>query len=292
MHVLTTLFALSGALVAVDPTGSARDIEVGNVLLASIEQVEVPAGEAGVLAKVHVREGQIVEENDPLAQIDDMEARLIAKQMEAELKIARRQSENDVEIRYARKNAEVAEAELQRALDSVATFPGSVSQSEIDRLQLAAQRSVLGVEQAEFDVEILKLTAEQKQAEYDIALRGQERRKVVTPIAGMIVQVNARRGEWVKPGEPVIRVLRVDRLWAEGFLHANRDDGTLTGRPVRLAIDLPGRPDAEFTGRVVFVSPEVNPVNHQVRIRAEIENRGLLLRPGLQAKLTITAETN
>jgi hypothetical protein len=37
----------------------------------------------------------------------------------------------------------------------------------------------------------------------------------------------------------------------------------------------------------VFVSPEVNPVNGQVRVWAEVENRGLLLRPGLQAALTI-----
>jgi macrolide-specific efflux system membrane fusion protein len=38
---------------------------------------------------------------------------------------------------------------------------------------------------------------------------------------------------------------------------------------------------------VVFVSPEVDPVNGQVRIWAEIDNKSLVLRPGLQGALLI-----
>ena len=45
----------------------------------------------------------------------------------------------------------------------------------------------------------------------------------------------------------------------------------------------------EVTGKVTFVSPEVDPVNHQVRVWAEVDNTELVLRPGLAAEMTIDA---
>ena len=61
----------------------------------------------------------------------------------------------------------------------------------------------------------------------------------------------------------------------------------LTGQRATFVVNLPGRPQAEFEGEIVFVSPEVNPVNGEVRIWAEIENKDRLLRPGLQGTLAI-----
>jgi len=82
-------------------------------------------------------------------------------------------------------------------------------------------------------------------------------------------------------------VLRVDRLRVEGLVLAKELTGDLVGRRVTLTVDLPGRPAAEFEGAMVFVSPEVNPVNSQVRVWAEVDNKKLLLRPGLRGNLTI-----
>jgi macrolide-specific efflux system membrane fusion protein len=56
---------------------------------------------------------------------------------------------------------------------------------------------------------------------------------------------------------------------------------------VRIEVPLPGQPPVQVDGRVVFVSPEVQPVNSQVRFWAEFDNENLRLRPGLTASLTI-----
>jgi multidrug efflux pump subunit AcrA (membrane-fusion protein) len=65
-----------------------------------------------------------------------------------------------------------------------------------------------------------------------------------------------------------------------------------------LALDLPRRGKAEFPGKIVFVSPEINPVNGQVRIWAEVDNKDGILKPGLRTRMTLvpapkkdTAET-
>jgi macrolide-specific efflux system membrane fusion protein len=45
----------------------------------------------------------------------------------------------------------------------------------------------------------------------------------------------------------------------------------------------------EFSGKVIFVDPEIDPINAQVRIWAEVDNQGLRLRPGMRAKMTLAA---
>ena len=79
----------------------------------------------------------------------------------------------------------------------------------------------------------------------------------------------------------------LDRLRAEGFVPARELGENLAGRPVVLTVDLPGKPGAQFPGKLTFVSPEINAVNGQVRVWAEIENTGMELRPGNQAAMSI-----
>jgi multidrug efflux pump subunit AcrA (membrane-fusion protein) len=43
-----------------------------------------------------------------------------------------------------------------------------------------------------------------------------------------------------------------------------------------------------FAGKIVFVSPEVDPITGQVRIWAEIDNRDGRLRPGQPAQMVVS----
>jgi multidrug efflux pump subunit AcrA (membrane-fusion protein) len=56
---------------------------------------------------------------------------------------------------------------------------------------------------------------------------------------------------------------------------------------VRLSVDLPDAPGTVFPGKIVFLDPEIDPVNAQVRIWAEVENTGLQLRPGMRASMKL-----
>jgi multidrug efflux pump subunit AcrA (membrane-fusion protein) len=100
--------------------------------------------------------------------------------------------------------------------------------------------------------------------------------------------VHRRAGEWVAPGETLVRIVRIDRLRAEGFIDAALAEVDLVGAEARLAITSAGGEKRVFAGVVVFVSPEIDPVNGQVKIWAEIENRSLALRPGLRGELTVS----
>jgi len=262
-------------------------LPAAEVLVRLIDEVDVPARVPGVVRKVAVREGQAVAEGSVVAWIDDAEARFARRQAELELQLARDQAKNDVRVRYATKSLEVARAELARAVESEKKYRKSVSQSELEELRLAAERARLEIEQAEWEMEVASASCQVKANDLAAARWQLERHQIVAPLAGVIAQIYRKPGEWVVPGDKVLRIVRVDRLRAEGFLHARDADGSLVGRRVSLSVQLQEDARTTFAGQIVFISSEVDPVNGQVRVWAEVDNRQGKLRPGLRGVLTI-----
>lgn len=280
------LVCLAGVVGRQDASAE-RTLTVDSVLVALIDEVQTPAQAEGALVSLTVREGDAVTAGQELGRIDDLDARSAAKQFELEADVARREAENDLKVRFAHKNAEVARAELRRAEESVKQFSRAVSGSEIDRLRLTAERTELEILQADHEFAAAKLNHGIKRNAYEFALEALARRAIAAPIDGVVVQVNRRQGEWVKPGDTVLRIVRIDRLRTEGFLLHHELAADPTGRSVTLTVDLPGRKQARYPGKVAFVSPEVNAVNGQVRFWAEIDNQDGKLRPGVKGRLVI-----
>ena len=290
---LSTISALSLAgncrVVLADEksTGSAV-LRIDSVLVSLIEQVEVPAREVGQLNKMLVKEGTTVKKGEILAQIEDSESLLLLQQARLEYQMSQLKAENDINIRFARKSHEVAVAELRRAEDSIKKYPKSISKTELDRLKLTAEKAELEIEQATEEARTSKLESRFKQNSESIASLAVQKRKVIAPISGMVVQIMTKNGEWVRPGDTVLRLLRLDRLRAEGLVNASRLQGKiLKNRPVILIVNPGTKQESEFQGKISFVSPEINPVNHQTRVWAEIENPDLKLKPGMSASLII-----
>ncbi|MEX2142800.1 MAG: efflux RND transporter periplasmic adaptor subunit [Pirellulales bacterium] len=280
------------ACMCVRHVNAGQALRVENVLLTLIEEVELPAKEPGAMAELAVREGDVVEPGRQLALIEDDEARMAASKAEGELAIARTKAENDVAVRFARKAQEVAAAEYRRAQESVEKFHKSVSATEMDQLRLTTEKSLLEIEQAELEQSITRLTMRQKEAELESAQLKLKRHRLTAPFAGMVVQIKKHRGEWLNPGDSVLRLVRLDRLRVEAFVPARDFAAHLEGRRATLIIDAPRTGPAQFEGTVVFVSPEVDPVNGQVRLWAEVDNEQLLLRPGQPATLIIEADSS
>jgi len=284
---LSVFLAVVGGLMGSPP--DTAPIEVTEALVTLIEQRAVPAREAGVLSEVKVREGDLVTADQELAQLDDSHPQLVKKKAAIELDIARVEAHSDVKVRFATKSTEVAKAELKRASESTEKYKRSVSATELDRLRLESERAALQIEQAEQEQTAAKFTEQLKQNEVDFAAWNIDQMKIRSPLAGVVVEVSSHPGEWVEPGETVFRILRMDRLRVEAFLDSANAPDSLIGRPVTLSVDLPGKPRKEFTGKVVFVSPEIDPVNGQTRVWAEVENKHLVLRPGQHGSLRIDA---
>jgi RND family efflux transporter MFP subunit len=294
--IVTVTFSVLAVASVVTASGNDSDlpspaasISVDSVVLRLLEEAEVPAQEAGVVTSVAVREGQRVKRDELLAQIDDEVARLAAEAVEAQYDIARAKAANDVRRRFAKKSLEVSQAELRRSMESIERFAKSVSQSQLDVEQLTVEKNQLEAEQAEHEHEVATLEMKAQENELTAARAQVARRRIAAPFNGVVVQIYVRRGEWVEPGQKALRVINIDRLKAEGFVPAASTVADLSGKSVSLEVE--GlTATVPVSGTVLFVSPEVDPINGQVRVWAEIDNRQGKLRPGQPARMVIQSE--
>ena len=99
---------------------------------------------------------------------------------------------------------------------------------------------MLGIEKAKEEHDAAGLTAKAKAAEAKAAEIGVERRILRAPFDGVVLKVKKHVGEWVAAGEPVVEIIRVDRLSIRGGLHADQwPPADIEGRKVTVEVLLP-----------------------------------------------------
>ncbi len=284
-----TLFAATALLFVTSLSYAAEpeEFKLEKVVITVMEQLEVPAQAEGSLSRVDVKEGDVLQQGDAIARIRDDDAKLEIARQRINLENAIALAENTVAIRLAKKERERAHAELSRAERWGKKVKDAVSKSEIERLQLALDKAELDIEQATEDLKTAQRAVDAHKNEVSRAENLLLKRSIRSPVRGVVVHVAKHRGSWVKPGDAVVRVLRLDRLRVEAILPREMLLKPLKGSRVVVSIDLPDRGTGEYEGRIVFVRPELNPLNNQIRVWAEIENDELLLRPGLSGSMTI-----
>jgi multidrug resistance efflux pump len=282
-----TLF-LTGLLF----TGIARaEIVVTDCYVSSLDDVDVPAEAQGVIRKLLVNDGFAVKEGQSLANIDDRAAKVNEALAVIELEKSQEQAANDVRIRYAKEDAKVSQAELDAAIEANSLRPGAFGATEMRKMELQLSRSTLGIEQAEMDQKELDHTVRSNKAKLEAAKDEIERRDITAPFDGVVAEIRIHKGEWVNPGDAVLRLVQMDRLSIDGFLNIHKDRGKVRkGMKVVATVDSGGGNKEEAEGVISFISPLVQ-AGGEYRIRAEVSNSQKngqwVLRPGLPATFRI-----
>jgi multidrug efflux pump subunit AcrA (membrane-fusion protein) len=256
-----------------------------------IGDVKVPARAAGIVEGLEVREGRTVKAEEHLAQISNRRAMLDLEVASRQHDLAKAQAENDVDLRYSSAQADVSNAEAEEAKAANRISAGAVAATEVRRLELAHKRAKLAVEQASVERKVAGLTHKVRAAELDKARHEVEERRVAAPFTGEVVQLLRQPGEWVQAGEPVLRLIRMDRLRVEGFVDASQfGDAELVDCEVRVAVERHRGKRADFKGKIVFVNPIIE-ASGNYRVWAEVENHQeesrWVLRPGMETKMTV-----
>lgn len=299
MHVLLP-FLIVPALAQTGPLPppaetAGREALIPSCLVSLDADVQVPALESGPLVEVLVREGDYVQAKSLMARIDDEQPQLQRFAAERELRAALAQAEDDIAIRFAQAALEVSAAELQRSLDiNRRAGQQTISEAEINKQRLEKHRNELQIDRSRLEQRVAILTAEVKEAEVKASEASIGRRRIVAPLDGLVADVLRQKGEWVNAGDPVLRILRMDRLRVEGFLDGARyNPADVARRPARVTFTLAGGRRVELPGQIVFVNPEVQAGNKH-RVRALVQNRQeqgeWLLRPGMNVEMSIAVQ--
>jgi multidrug resistance efflux pump len=278
------------APIAVGSPGLNGDCRLEHVTISSDHDAVISAEVEGTLTRLPIKEGMRVEAKQLLATIDDRQALAALEVADLTHKAAVEKANDTIEQVFAEKSKEFAHADLEKDMQANSRSPASVTAIQIEQKKLALQKASLQIDKALKDRTIAMKEADAKGAERKAAEIAVERRTVRAPFAGEVQQVNQREGQWVNPGDPVLRLVQFDTLRADGFVKAiDFDPVELAGRKVTITVHLARGRTATATGRVAFVSQILIGENYQVRAEFANQRDGQfwLIRPGLDADMTI-----
>jgi multidrug efflux pump subunit AcrA (membrane-fusion protein) len=297
-HMNTTAAVLASLLLlgpqAAQPPKSqnAADRRLDKFVVALIEDVKVPAREPGVLVALNAKKGQVVRKDDVLGHIDDSDTQIRKLIADSELKAAQAQAASDANVKAAEKTIEVALAEYEGDLKIKERSENAVSEFEIRRTKLTHERSVFQAETARVEYEVAQHTLGKAAAQLQAVENEITRRLITSPVDGVVVDKYLHMGEWAQAGEPVYRIVQMDRLRVEGMLRAaDYLPEEVAGNPVRIIVTTSEGHREEFEGTIEFVSPVVDP-SGEFLIHADFDNPRKpngqwRVRPGLDAEIVI-----
>lgn len=234
-------------------------INVTGTLAARREMPVGIAGEGGQVVSVLVDAGQWVRQGQVLAVID----RSVQIQQ---------QSSQAAQIKVARANADLAEANLQRALKLV--DKGFVSKADIDRLRAQRDSAVAQVSVAGAQLGVLQAQS--------------RRLNVVAPAAGLVLERRVEPGQIVSGGSGTLFRLAKG---GEMELRAQLGETDLAALAPGIAAEVvPVGADKVFVGQIWQVSPVIDPATRQGTARIALAYAPEL-RPGGFASVTIKSGT-
>jgi cobalt-zinc-cadmium efflux system membrane fusion protein len=110
---------------------------------------------------------------------------------------------------------------------------------------------------------------------------------IVAPIGGVVIDRALGPGQFVAAGaaSPVFTVADLSSVWLLAQVPEAESVAVQRGQPLEVRVlAFPGR---KFSARVAAVAGTVDPATHRVAVRAEIDNRELLLKPEMFASFRI-----
>ncbi len=264
-------------------------ITVDNAQIVSVHKIQVAAQADGIIAELLADEGRTVKKGDSLLIIDDRVARAEVAVAKKEFEAAEKQAKQTAEVEYAKKASEVSDAEYS---DIFRLYnQGSATYSEARRKQLEKERARLGIDVAQVKHEQEILTAEVNDEKVKAAEVRLELYKVLAPYDGVVVQRLRDQGEWIRSGEPILRLVHLNEMKVEAFVPTDGINvAQLEGATMKIAVRISSQNVANYDAKVEYVSPEIESRN--IRVSTRIQNQMLggawLLRDGMIASIEIT----
>jgi len=105
------------------------------------------------------------------------------------------------------------------------------------------------------------------------------------PAGGIVVEKNVVEGARISPGTDLFRIADLSRVWVDAEVFEK--DLALVGEGQHAAIRFEAYPGETFHGSVSYVYPTVSQDTRTGRVRLELSNPGLRIKPGMYAEVEI-----
>lgn len=123
------------------------------------------------------------------------------------------------------------------------------------------------------------------QLQHDIAVEQLERRKIRSPIDGLVVEKKKEAGEAVDENEAVFHIVDISRVYLQVFVDASIALELKTGQAVTLRF--PDYLENERKGTIDFIDPRIDGASGLVRIKVLVDNTDRKLIAGMRGKVML-----
>ncbi len=297
-------------------SGGSQTLVIENCTVRFVNKSTYATARPGIIAELPFEEGDRVEPGNLVVRLRDEVAL-------TNLKLRQQQADMETPILIAKQDRTATEMELKDKLNANRIFrttfgnetdPPPFPKSEIERLKIIGEAKKLQVQQAQEELALSQVAAEQAEAELQTY-------RVHAKFTGMVTRLEKHVGEAVNLGDEIITIVDTSRVRVEGKLPYADARRLQVGDPVRVQLVFPEdrsflfpddrgaeldrlisptekRPararlpeESEvFAGHVGFIDVEsvsdLGLVN-EVRIWAEVRNRDNILLEGLPAVMKV-----
>ncbi|MEO7156795.1 MAG: efflux RND transporter periplasmic adaptor subunit [Vicinamibacterales bacterium] len=244
---------------------------VGNLIGEAT--VDVVPRVAGRLDTVNVKLGDRVTKGQLLAKVEDREVREQVNQSQANLEV------NRATILARESDVKVAESALQRAKTSF--DKGLVSRQALEDAD-SRYSSALA------QVAVAKAQQQSTQARLDELKVNLANTSLLSPVDGFVGKRNLDPGGFAGGNTVVFSVVDIGTVRLIANLVEKDFKRIETGNAALVEVD--AFPGEQFSGQVSRVSPVFDPATRTATMEIEIPNRAFRLKPGMYARVRLTAD--
>lgn len=325
--LLTCLFGLEACSSKSAPTGEDSDeaaaatpVQVAPAVRKTIHQVVTaeavlyPIRQASITPKVSapvarflVQRGDHVKEGQLLAVLEDKDlvaAAQESKQLYEQSQAAFENTQNAImpeDLTKAKADYESSREAVdaaKRVYENRVSLlqQGAIAQKLVDdaKVSLVQAQSLYDTADEHLKslqtvgrVEQLKSAQAQRdaaKAHYESSAAQVSYAEVRSPISGVISDRPVNVGEMAAAGSAMLSVVDISRVVARANISVHEASDIRTGRPATIAT-----PGGELPGKVIVVSPAVDPNTTTIQIWVEAVNKGELVKPGTTAQISMDA---
>lgn len=213
---------------------------------------------SGTISHTYVSLGDKVQKGQTLAEIRSIELN--------EMKTKLNQLENELEV-------------AKRELQSVQGFYDDDIASERELLEAQSEK-----ENMESELENLRTNLQMY-----CSVKGKNLFEIRAPQSGYLVENKLASGMQIRAeGDPIFTISDMDEVWVNMNIYATHLN--LVKEGMSISIKVKAYPDQIFEGEITRISHVMDPDENVLKARVVLNNKDLMLKPGLQVEGNVQLE--
>lgn len=281
-----------------------------NATAEPFEWRAVTATIAGRIGRVLVQAGDTTVWGQGVAEIEIPESRRDIAAAEAELDQTKAalatanqggsaREKSEVDALESKLNIELASARREHAATARLVAKDAATKAELEVLadrivQIESELKSAAVRRAvlvEFDARVAAASRYRlAQAAFDLVRNRQRSALLITPIPGVVYELNVKPGDWVEPGTAVAKVGNLETMRLKVYVDEPDLGRMSTGMKIKVSWD--AIPDESWQATVERVPPQVTAMGTRMvgEVIARMPNPGMKIPTGSNLNAEIQAE--